>query len=259
MKNSPHVPLGEKTREGSKSGVTRLDHMKHGSGIRGRDDRSSGIEIRIAEALGKINPTDPLILAKQAAQRNLNCSWFFWYLVSQSRGCRSMFFLKKNQEWLPLVQGKRNMRFSQAEVLCLFFSFIALEHSQRRAHRCMPELAAPAGTEIIEETPHLWITSAWRVARGPPSRFIRHRVRCFSTNKWRGRGHILPSRVAGYWRRARIYENTVSVKQYQNNIELKKEKKKRKPFPFFLENPFFFFSEENPFFLFFGGSGTGHW
>jgi hypothetical protein len=50
--------------------------MKRGSGIKGRDDRSSGIEIRIADALAKINPTDPLILAKQAARRNLNCSDF---------------------------------------------------------------------------------------------------------------------------------------------------------------------------------------
>jgi hypothetical protein len=38
--------------------------MKRGSGIKGRDDRSSGIEIRITEALAKINPTDPLILVK---------------------------------------------------------------------------------------------------------------------------------------------------------------------------------------------------
>jgi hypothetical protein len=48
--------------------------MKHGSGIKGRDDRSRGIEIRISEALVKINPTDPLILAKQPPGRNLNCS-----------------------------------------------------------------------------------------------------------------------------------------------------------------------------------------
>jgi hypothetical protein len=40
--------------------------MKHGSGIKVRDDRSSGIEIRIADVLDKINPTDPLILGKQA-------------------------------------------------------------------------------------------------------------------------------------------------------------------------------------------------
>ena len=46
--------------------------MKHGSGIKDRDDRSSGIEIRIAEALVKINPTDPLILVKQAVRRQRN-------------------------------------------------------------------------------------------------------------------------------------------------------------------------------------------
>ena len=44
--------------------MTRLDHMKHGSGIKDRDDRSIGIEIRITEVLSKINPTDPLILAR---------------------------------------------------------------------------------------------------------------------------------------------------------------------------------------------------
>jgi hypothetical protein len=48
--------------------------MKHGSGIKGRDDRSSGIEIRMADTVAKINPTDPLILGTQAARRNLNCS-----------------------------------------------------------------------------------------------------------------------------------------------------------------------------------------
>jgi len=58
--------------EGGKSGVERLERMKRGSGITGRDDKSSGIEILISEAFAKINPTDPLILAKQAARRNLN-------------------------------------------------------------------------------------------------------------------------------------------------------------------------------------------
>ncbi len=62
------------TREGVRSGVTRLDRMKHGSGIKGRDDRSTGIEIHIVDVVVKINSTDPLILAKQAARRNLNCS-----------------------------------------------------------------------------------------------------------------------------------------------------------------------------------------
>ncbi len=68
---------GEKTREGAKSDETRLERMKRGSGIKGRDDKSSGIrmlEIRMSDVLTKINPTDPLILAKQATRRNLNCS-----------------------------------------------------------------------------------------------------------------------------------------------------------------------------------------
>ena len=50
-------------REGAKSGATRLDLMKRGRGINGRDDKSSGIEIRMTDALAKSNPTDPLILA----------------------------------------------------------------------------------------------------------------------------------------------------------------------------------------------------
>ena len=45
------------------SGGARLDLMKHGRGINGRDDKSSGIDIRMTEALAKVNPTDPLILA----------------------------------------------------------------------------------------------------------------------------------------------------------------------------------------------------
>ncbi len=81
MRNTPHVPLkaklrGGKTREGAKNGVAHLERMKHGSGIKDRDDRSSGIEIRIADALAKINPTDPLILEKQAARRKLTCHEF---------------------------------------------------------------------------------------------------------------------------------------------------------------------------------------
>ncbi len=34
--------------------------MKHGSAVNGRDDKSSGIEILMAEAFVRINPTDPL-------------------------------------------------------------------------------------------------------------------------------------------------------------------------------------------------------
>ena len=53
---------GENTREGTKSGAARLGRMKRGRGMNDRDDKSSGIEIRMADVLAKINPTDPLIL-----------------------------------------------------------------------------------------------------------------------------------------------------------------------------------------------------
>jgi hypothetical protein len=46
--------------------------MKHGKGIKDLDDKSSGMEILIVDAFAKINPTDPLILAKQAARRKRN-------------------------------------------------------------------------------------------------------------------------------------------------------------------------------------------
>ncbi len=41
------------------AGVARLERMKHGSGIKGRDDKSSGIEIHMVDTLAEINPTDP--------------------------------------------------------------------------------------------------------------------------------------------------------------------------------------------------------
>jgi hypothetical protein len=65
-----HLGKSPRREDEGRSGVTRLDHMKHGSGIKGRDDKSSGIEIHISEDLVKINPThtDPLILTKQAAR-----------------------------------------------------------------------------------------------------------------------------------------------------------------------------------------------
>ena len=59
--------------------MTRLDRMKHGSGIKDRDDRSSGIEIHIADALAKINPTDPLILGKKTVRRPLESKLLFFY------------------------------------------------------------------------------------------------------------------------------------------------------------------------------------
>jgi hypothetical protein len=41
--------------------------MKRGKGIKGRDDRSNGIEILMSDAFAKINPTEPLRLARQVA------------------------------------------------------------------------------------------------------------------------------------------------------------------------------------------------
>ena len=38
---------GEKTREGGKSGVGLLERMKHGRGIKGPDDKSKGMEMKI--------------------------------------------------------------------------------------------------------------------------------------------------------------------------------------------------------------------
>jgi hypothetical protein len=43
--------------------------MKHGGGIKGIDDKSSGMEILMSEVFVKINPTDPLILARHTARR----------------------------------------------------------------------------------------------------------------------------------------------------------------------------------------------
>jgi hypothetical protein len=50
---------GEKTREGAKSVVGLLERMKRGRGIKGLDDKLSGMDILIAESFAKINPTDP--------------------------------------------------------------------------------------------------------------------------------------------------------------------------------------------------------
>jgi hypothetical protein len=41
--------------------VGRLDRMKRGNGIKGRDDKSSGIEILMAEALPKLSPKSTLL------------------------------------------------------------------------------------------------------------------------------------------------------------------------------------------------------
>ena len=50
--------------EGAKSGVGRRERMKLGRGMKGREERSKGIEIRIADAFVIIKPTAPFKLAK---------------------------------------------------------------------------------------------------------------------------------------------------------------------------------------------------
>jgi hypothetical protein len=52
-------------RRGLEVVVGLLERMKRGSGIKGRDDESRGIEILMVDEFAKINPTDPLRLSKQ--------------------------------------------------------------------------------------------------------------------------------------------------------------------------------------------------
>jgi hypothetical protein len=73
-RDTQHVPLWQSTGEREqgkqlKSGIGRLERLKRGNGIKGRDARRSGIEILMADAFAKINPTDPSRLGNQVAQR----------------------------------------------------------------------------------------------------------------------------------------------------------------------------------------------
>ena len=63
---------GRKTREGAKSGVERLERIKRGSGIKGQDDKSRGIEILMTEVFDKINPNDHFKLVKKTVWRKRN-------------------------------------------------------------------------------------------------------------------------------------------------------------------------------------------
>ena len=54
-------------REGAKNGVGRHERMNRGSGMKGREERSKSIEIRIADAFVIIKPTAPFKLAKHEA------------------------------------------------------------------------------------------------------------------------------------------------------------------------------------------------
>ena len=51
------------------NGVGHLERMKHGSGMKDRDDKSNGIEILMSDAFTQINQTDPLRSVKQTVRR----------------------------------------------------------------------------------------------------------------------------------------------------------------------------------------------
>ena len=51
----------------------RRERMKRGNGMKDRDERSRGIEIRISDTFVIIKPTTPFKLAKYEARRKRNC------------------------------------------------------------------------------------------------------------------------------------------------------------------------------------------
>ena len=60
--------------EGTKRGVGRRERIKLGRGMEGREARSKGMEIRIADAFAIIKPTAPFRFAKHEARRKRNWS-----------------------------------------------------------------------------------------------------------------------------------------------------------------------------------------
>jgi hypothetical protein len=60
--------------------------MKHGGGIKGLDDKSSGMEILMTESFAKIKPTDPLILTRHTVRRKRKCPDSSGMSLSESRG-----------------------------------------------------------------------------------------------------------------------------------------------------------------------------
>jgi hypothetical protein len=60
--------------EGAKSGVGRLERMKLGRGMKGREERSKGIEIRTTDAFVIIKPTASFKLANHETRRKRKLS-----------------------------------------------------------------------------------------------------------------------------------------------------------------------------------------
>jgi hypothetical protein len=75
--NAPSLPLRstfESVVQGREGG-TRREFKKRGRGMKDRVDKSMGIVTRIAEALARIKPTDPLRLAdREVVRKKRNCS-----------------------------------------------------------------------------------------------------------------------------------------------------------------------------------------
>ena len=67
--------------------------MKHGRGIKDLDDKSIGMEILMTESFAKINPTDPLILGKQAVRRKRPEFHLYVYYESLKRELKTCCLL----------------------------------------------------------------------------------------------------------------------------------------------------------------------
>ena len=63
---------GKSTREGAQNDVGRRERRKRGRGMKERDERSKGTEIRIPDTFAMIKPTAPFKLAKHTTLRKRN-------------------------------------------------------------------------------------------------------------------------------------------------------------------------------------------
>ncbi len=91
--------------------------MKRGRGINGRDDKSSGIEIRMADALGKINPTDPLRAfpsrIKKSLNLNLNLNKFKVQVCKKMCLVQAIFVKKKRTSFEKNMKKKKACKRSE--------------------------------------------------------------------------------------------------------------------------------------------------
>jgi len=107
----------------------------------------------------------------------------------------------------PIAQGKGNLRFSQAEVFYLFFCFVdASTHRGDRIVACQSWQRPPGQRSLKRHR-----TCELRPLDGRRAGLLRVLLGTeFDTSRQTngaGRRYILPSSVAEYWRRARIFES----------------------------------------------------